>query len=150
MPANQLQRKFYETGSVYEDDEKFSGVQNGIMFHLSQRHGSQRATSRNSHITCYNQSAYYMHNQSAYYMHNQSVYFMHNQSAYYMHNQSAYYVHNQSVGYCLMVSSSRKEENRRCTRLRALVYAIFPPEGRVPESEAWSVMLRCGPIHGPI
>ena len=126
MPANQLQRKFYETGSVYEDDEKFSGVQNGIMFHLSQRHGSQRATSRNSHITCYNQSAYYMH------------------------NQSAYYVHNQSVGYCLMVSSSRKEENRRCTRLRALVYAIFPPEGRVPESEAWSVMLRCGPIHGPI
>ena len=150
MPANQLQRKFYETGSVYEDDEKFSGVQNGIMFHLSQRHGSQRATCRNSHITCYNQSAYYMHNQSAYYMHNQSVYFMHNQSAYYMHNQSAYYVHNQSVGYCLMVSSSRKEENRRCTRLRALVYAIFPPEGRVPESEAWSVMLRCGPIHGPI
>ena len=98
----------------------------------------------------HNQSVYYTHNQSAFYIHNQSAYYMLNQSEYYMHNQSAYYVHNQSVGYCLMVSSSRKEENRRCTRLRALVYAIFPPEGRVPESEAWSVMLRCGPIHGPI
>ena len=51
MPANQLQKKFYETGSVYEDDEKFSGVQNG-MFHLAQRHGSKRATCRNSRITC--------------------------------------------------------------------------------------------------
>ena len=91
-----------------------------------------------------------MHNQSAYYARNQPAFYRHNQSAFYMHNQSAYYIHNQSAVYCLMVSSSRKEENRRCTRLRSLVYAIFPPEGRVPESEAWSVMLCYGPIHGPI